>query len=269
MVVVGSGLHNARAWDELKAFAEGSNLPVEMTATGKGSLPESHPLSLGSVGRAGTGQGNQAARECDVLVGIGTRFGDIDTGGWTLHKIPSATKLIHIDVDSSEIARVYATEVGIVSDARLALTALNAALKKRKVKDHKGWLGQIAGWKKAWEKQVAPMIRSDASPLHYGRVLDDASAVIREIDPQASILFDTGHSLSFGPPFLKTRFPVCRALWVLPSYGMESAQRCGRQTSASGSCLGGVHGRWVVSDDGYHAGDGGGVRHPVGGCGVR
>jgi len=224
VVVVGSGVHNARAWDELKDFAEGSNLPVEMTATGKGSLPESHRLSLGSVGRAGTGQGNQAARECDLLVGIGTRFGDIDTGGWTLHKIPSATKLIHIDVDSSEIARVYATEVGIVSDAKLALTALNAALKHRKVKDHKGWLGQIAGWKKEWEKQVAPMIRSDASPLHYGRVMDDASAVIREIDPEASILFDTGHCLSFGPPFLKTdsRFVAhCgfyhRMGWSLPS----------------------------------------------------
>ncbi len=224
VVVVGSGVHNARAWDELKAFAEGSNLPVEMTATGKGSLPESHPLSLGSVGRAGTGHANQAARECDLLVGIGTRFGDIDTGGWTLHKIPSATKLIHIDVDSSEIARVYATEIGIVSDAKLALAALNASLKQRKVKDHKGWLGQIAGWKKEWEKQVEPMIRSDASPLHYGRVLDDASAVIREFDPQASILFDTGHCLSFGPPFLKTdsRFVAhCgfyhRMGWSLPS----------------------------------------------------
>jgi len=224
LVVVGSGVHNARAWDELKEFAEVCNVPVEMSATGKGSLPESHPLSLGSVGRAGTGHGNEAARQCDLLVGIGTRFGDIDTGGWTLHKIPSATKLIHIDVDSSEIARVYATEVGIVSDARLALTALNAALKNRTIKSHKPWLNQIAGWKKAWEKEVAPIVRSDASPLHYGRVMDDVSDVILETDPEASILFDTGHCLSFGPPFIKTnsRFVAhCgfyhRMGWSLPS----------------------------------------------------
>ena len=71
-------------------------------------------------------------------MGIGTHFSDIDTGGWTLHKIPSKTKLIHIDVDSSEIARVYATEVGIVSDARLALTALTAALKKRQGEEPQG-----------------------------------------------------------------------------------------------------------------------------------
>jgi len=141
-----------------------------------------------------------------------------------LHNIPAATKLIHIDVDSTEIARVYATEVGIVSDARLALTALNAALKGRKLKNHKPWLDQIADWKKAWEKQVAPMIRSEASPLYYGRVLDDASAVIREMDPQASILFDTGHSLSFCPPFLKTNSRYVahcgfyhRMGWSLPS----------------------------------------------------
>jgi acetolactate synthase-1/2/3 large subunit len=204
LVVVGSGVHNARAWDELQAFAEDFQLPVEMTSTGKGSLPEDHALSLGSVGRAGTGHGNQAAQACDVLVGIGTHFSDIDTGGWTLHQIPKETKLIHIDVDSSEIARVYATEVGIVSDARLALTALSAALKKRKIKDHQPWLSQIAEWKKRWEEQVAPIIHSEASPLHYGRIMTDASQVIQEIDPQASILFDTGHCLSFGPPFLKT-----------------------------------------------------------------
>jgi acetolactate synthase-1/2/3 large subunit len=224
VVVVGSGIHNARAWDELKEFAENFNLPVEMTPTGKGSLPEQHPLSMGSVGRAGTGQANKAARECDLLVAIGTHFSDIDTGGWTLHKIPAATKLIHIDVDSSEIARVYPTDVGIVSDARLALAALNAVLKTRTMKSHKRWLDQIANWRKEWEQEVAPILLSDASPMLYGRVMHDASEIIQEVDPEASILFDTGHSLSFAPPFLKTssRFVAhCgfyhRMGWSLPS----------------------------------------------------
>ena len=87
----------------------------------KGAYPEDKPLCLGAVGRAGTGHANRAASECDVLVAIGIHFSDIDTGRWTLLNIPSKTRLIHIDIDPSEIARVYPTEVGIISDAKLAL----------------------------------------------------------------------------------------------------------------------------------------------------
>jgi acetolactate synthase-1/2/3 large subunit len=224
LIVVGSGIHNAQAWGELQALAETFDLPVEMTPTGKGSLPEDHPLCLGSVGRAGTGHGNQAAQECDVLLGIGTHFSDIDTGGWTLHKIPSGTKLVHIDVDASEIARVYPTEAGIVSDARLALQALHTALAKRQRKSHQPWLSQIAQWRKQWEQEVAPQITSNLSPLHYARIIHDASQVIQRIDPQASLLFDTGHALSFGPPFLNTQSRYVahcgfyhRMGWSLPS----------------------------------------------------
>ena len=112
-------------------MAESFSIPVETAVPGKGAIPEDHPLALGCVGRAGTEQANQAARECDVLVGIGTRFGDIDTGGWTLHDIPGSTTLVHIDIDEGELARVYPTEVAILSDARLAITSLTEALSER------------------------------------------------------------------------------------------------------------------------------------------
>ena len=66
---VSSGIHNAGAWQQLRELAERFSLPVETAVPGKGSIPEDHPLSLGCVGRSGTGQANQAARECDVLIG--------------------------------------------------------------------------------------------------------------------------------------------------------------------------------------------------------
>lgn len=81
LIVVGSGVANARAWDELHAFAEAAGIPVATTATGKGAFPERHRLSVGCIGRAGTGQGNAAARRADVVVAAGTHFSDIDTGG--------------------------------------------------------------------------------------------------------------------------------------------------------------------------------------------
>jgi acetolactate synthase-1/2/3 large subunit len=124
LVAVGSGVHNARVWNALLQFAEGTGIPVATTATGKGAFPEAHRLSVGCIGRAGAGHGNAAARRCDVVIGVGTHFTDIDTGGWTLFDIPAATRLIHLDIDSSELGRAYPTAVALTCDARLGLEAL-------------------------------------------------------------------------------------------------------------------------------------------------
>ncbi len=203
LLSVSSGIHNARAWDALRALAEEFTIPVETAVPGKGAIPERHPLSLGCVGRGGTGQANQAARECDVLIGVGTRFGDIDTGAWTLHDIPGATRLVHMDVDSDEIARVYPTDVAIVTDAKLGLEALAVALRSRTQADRAPWIDHLNGLRTAWRAEVEPMRTSDAAPLGYARVFAETSDIIQEHDPLTSIVFDTGHALSYGPGFLE------------------------------------------------------------------
>lgn len=207
LVVVSSGVHNSRAWDDLRLLAEQFSLPVETTTPGKGALPEDHPMSLGVVGRSGTGHANTAAQECDVLIGIGTRFGDIDTGGWTLHDIPGATKLVHIDIDEGELGRVYPTDVAIVSDARLGIRSLMDALSSREQPDRSDWLGRLDELKRQWNEEVAPIRESNAMPMGYGRVFDEVSRAVNELAPDASVLFDTGHALSFGPGFLEARTP--------------------------------------------------------------
>ena len=204
LIVVGSGIHNARAWDALQAFAEQSGIPVATTSTGKGSFPETHRLSVGCIGRAGTGHGNAAARACDVVIGIGTHFSDIDTGGWTLFDIPAKTKLIHVDIDSTELGRAYPTAVALVSDARIALDALTQAAKACGVAERVGWIGQIAQERAQWEASVAEIRRSGISPLHYARICDDTAKIAADFDGELPILFDTGHLLSFAPPFLTT-----------------------------------------------------------------
>jgi acetolactate synthase-1/2/3 large subunit len=204
LVVVGSGIHNARAWRELVAFAEASGIPVATTATGKGAFPEGHRLSVGCIGRAGTGHGNAAARRCDVLIGIGTHFTDIDTGGWTLFDIPKSTRLIHLDIDSSELGRAYPTAVALSCDARLGLAALTAAIGSAGVSERPEWLREIGEERKAWEAAVAEQRHSDLAPLHYARICHDTGEVIAAKDPQMPVFFDTGHLLSFAPPFMKT-----------------------------------------------------------------
>jgi len=205
LIVVSSGIHNSLAYDELRSFAEVFGIPVGTTFMGKGSFPEDHELSIGVLGRNGTGQANQAAQNCDVLIAIGTHFSDFDTGAWTIYNIPQQTKLIHIDIDPTEISRVYPTEVAIVSDAKMALQALKEELKKVDFQKTKvaSWLEQVKSWKRDWEKEVESLKESPLSPIHYARLCNDVGEAVKEVDPQTSVLFDTGHILSFGGPFFK------------------------------------------------------------------
>jgi acetolactate synthase-1/2/3 large subunit len=193
---------------------------------GKGAYPEDKPLCLGPIGRSGTGHGNRAAGACDLLVAVGTHFSDIDTGGWTLFNIPEKTKLIHIDIDSSEIGRAYPPEVGIVSDAKLALEQLVEEMKSLDVKPDRwaSWRAELQGWKKEWEESVAAIRNSEQSPLGYGRVCHEVSRLLNESYPEASALVDTGHLLSYAPGFYKVLRPTfqhCgffhRMGWSLPA----------------------------------------------------
>jgi len=203
LIAVGSGIHNARAWEALLRFAEATGIPVATTSTGKGAFPETHRLSVGCIGRAGSGHGNAAARRCDVVVGVGTHFTDIDTGGWTLFDIPAATRLIHLDIDSTELGRAYPAAVALACDARLGLEALTAAAEGRGVRERSGWLREIDQERDAWTRAVLPQAQADIAPLHYARICADTAAVVAQVDPELPILFDTGHLLSFAPPFLQ------------------------------------------------------------------
>lgn len=205
LVIVSGGIHNANAWKELQEFVEGFRLPITTTFMGKGAYDEYSSLSLGCQGRNGTGAAIKAAKECDVLIAVGTRFSDFETAGWSIYNIPQQTKLIHIDIDPSEIARVYPVEVGIISDARLALQALTEELKRLGYRGtNENWLEKVGEWKQEWEEEVAEQRNSNLSPLHYARLCNDIAEVIREVDKETSVLFDTGHILSFAPAFFKS-----------------------------------------------------------------
>lgn len=203
---VSTGIHNAQAWGELKEFAEKIQIPVATSFSAKGALPENHPLSLGVCDRAGTGYSVNAAVNCDLLIGIGTHFNDLNTAGWTFYDIPDKQKLIHIDIDPTEIGRNYPTEVGIQADARLGLRGLIEAWEKRgfKRKAPQDWLKQIAQWKKEWKDEFLPLTQSDLSPLHYARIVADTSEVINEIDPQTTVICDTGMVMNFAPAFFQS-----------------------------------------------------------------
>lgn len=226
LVFVSGGINRARAHAELGTLVDGFGIPVGTTTMGKGAYPENRPLSVGVIGRSGAGHANKAASNCDLLIAIGTHFSDIDTGGWTLFNVPQKTKLIHIDIDPTEIARNYPTDVGIFSDAKLALIALVEELKSIGVSSQcfSYWCSEIESWRDEWKKSVEGIFRTGATPLTYADVCVTVTKVVNKHCPDASLFVDTGHLLSFAPAFLQVvrpNFHHCgffhRMGWSLPA----------------------------------------------------
>ena len=206
---VSTGINNARAWTELRDFAEALEIPVGTSFGAKGALPEDHPLSVGVCDRSGTGHGVHAAVDADLVIGIGTHFNDLNTAGWSFYDFGGRQSLIHVDIDPGEIGRVYPTAVGLVADAREALAALLTAWRAsgRHREGAAEWLATIAARRREWLAEIEPLVTSDVAPLHYARIVADASRVINAFDPETAVVCDTGFIMNFLPAFYTLRHP--------------------------------------------------------------
>jgi acetolactate synthase-1/2/3 large subunit len=166
----------------LKNLAEATQVPVATTLTAKGVFPESHELSLGVVGRSGTDSAASATRNADVIVAVGARFSDNHTAMWRsglVYDLPK-TKIIHVNVDASEIGRNFPAEVGAVADAGSFLEDLSAALGPDGVAPHQEWLAQVAGWKRTWTEKIQDVITAQTSPIHPARLVYETSEAVAE-----------------------------------------------------------------------------------------
>ena len=102
--IAGGGVHLSGAQAELTALAEALALPVATSLTGKGAIPENHPLSLSMCGRFDR-YANQFVAEADLILAVGTKLGELVTSRWSA--VPKGTPIIHLDVDPAEIDRNY------------------------------------------------------------------------------------------------------------------------------------------------------------------
>lgn len=142
-VYAGGGIISAGAAAELVKFAESWHLPVATTLMGIGAIPNRHPLSLRWLGMHGSVAANRAANECDFLLALGARFDDRVTGN-PKHFAANA-RIVHVDIDDSEINKNKPADLGVVADVKEMLTALNAAPEPRPRTE---WFKTIAAWKK-------------------------------------------------------------------------------------------------------------------------
>jgi len=176
VIVAGGGVIAAGAWDELRGLAEFLGAPVVTTMMGKGAFPEDHPLSGFHGGTKGTTCGNRLTAGADVLLAVGMRFADESTSSYrhsVTYGIPP-TRLIHLDLDPTEIGKNYPIEVGIVADARAGLAALLEQVRRTsKSASHlrSDYFAHVQRLREEWLAQVQELAASDHTPVTISRLV--------------------------------------------------------------------------------------------------
>ena len=179
IVLAGPGVLHAQGVDALRAFVERFDIPVATTLSGKGAIPENHPLALGVFGYGGSQWAIDAIRSSatDILLVIGSGLSQRDTMQWDRRMLP-AKALIYIDVDPLVIGRTWASEVPVVGNAGEALRQL-AALKEPTALDggramRREFLAQIRA--QGPRQYNVEDTKSDAVPMHPARVVAELRA---------------------------------------------------------------------------------------------
>ena len=138
LVLVGQGVLLSNAREELRRFVETAGLPFASTLLGLGALPTRHPLYVGLLGMHGNYGPNLKKDDCDLLVAVGMRFDDRVTGN--LSKYAPRARVVHVDIDASEIGKNVPVDVALVADAKEALAAMAERVANR---SHADWLDEF------------------------------------------------------------------------------------------------------------------------------
>lgn len=174
MILAGHGIHIAKAGPVFRAFVEKTGIPFACTLHGISCLPNDHPLHMGMLGMHGNYGPNIKQNECDVLIAIGMRFDDRVTGN--LNRYAKQAKVIHIEIDQSEINKNVYAQVPIHSDARLALEALLPLVEEKSYPD---WTASFHACKALEQEKV---INRDFSPSDDGQLR--MGMVVKEVSNQ-------------------------------------------------------------------------------------
>ncbi len=144
IIYCGGGVIGSEAANELLEFVQKTKIPVAMTLQGLGAIPSDHYLSLGMLGMHGTVYSNVAINEADLLLALGVRFDDRVTGKLT--EFAKHGKIVHVDIDASEINKNKAAHLAIHTDVKQFLKAINPKVEPG---DYRDWHKQVDAWREA------------------------------------------------------------------------------------------------------------------------
>jgi acetolactate synthase-1/2/3 large subunit len=173
LALVGQGVILSRTETEVLALIEKAEIPAAWTLLGKSALPADHPMNVGMLGMHGNYGPNIKTNESDLIIGLGMRFDDRVTGN--LSSYARQAKIVHFEIDPSEVDKNVKTDVAVVADLRDSLKELIPLVKENK---HPVWLNQF---RNAYQYEYEKVIQKDLYPTKEGLTMGE---VIRRINEQ-------------------------------------------------------------------------------------
>ncbi|HEY7049078.1 MAG TPA: glyoxylate carboligase [Jatrophihabitantaceae bacterium] len=168
LIVAGGGVINADAAERLVEFAELTGVPVVPTLMGWGAIPDDHPLQAGMVGlQTSHRYGNESLLAADFVLGIGNRWANRHTGG--IDTYTRGRTFVHVDIEPTQIGRVFAPDYGIASDAGAALELFVQAARDRRLPDRTAWAQQCQERKRTMLRRT----HFDVVPIKPQRVYEE------------------------------------------------------------------------------------------------
>ena len=215
LVLVGQGVELGGAQEELRKFVEKADLPCGCTLLGLSALPSKHPLNKGMLGMHGNLGPNVKTNECDVLIAVGMRFDDRVTGD--LSTYARQAKVIHLDIDPSEIGKNVPVDVPVLGNCKRTLSLLTERIVAQK---HTEWIESFQPYEeKEYTQVIKPEVFPEDGPLNMGEVVN---AVSEATDNEAILVTDVGKNQMLACRYFK--FAKKRS--VVTSGGMGTMGFC-------------------------------------------
>ena len=197
-VFAGHGILIAKAEDELKAFVEKTGIPVATTLLGQSSLPTDHPLYVGWLGMHGNYGPNVLTDQCDLVIAIGMRFDDRVTGDAS--KYIKQAKVVHIEIDPSEIDKIIKADAPVIGDAKEALTALIPLVNQN---DHTVWRNEFRKYDVIEQEKITdPELAPTTEKIKMAEVIDLLS---QKTNGEAILVTDVGQHQMMASRYYKFR----------------------------------------------------------------
>lgn len=185
MIVFGHGIILGQAEKEFKAFIEKADIPSAWTILGQSALDSDHALNVGMVGMHGNYAPNLLTNECDVLIALGMRFDDRVTGD--LNRYAKQAKIVHFEIDPSEIDKNVKTDVAVLGDVKESLEKILPLINKN---SHQEWHN---AFKKLYDIEFENVIKNDLYPTKTGLTMGEVvNAINKQSNHEAVVVSDVG-----------------------------------------------------------------------------
>lgn len=180
MIIFGQGVILGKAEKEFKKFVEKSGIPAAWTILGLSALPTDHPLNVGMLGMHGNYGPNVLTNECDVLIAVGMRFDDRVTG--RLDKYAKQAKIIHLDIDPSEIDKNVKADVGVWGDCKETLPLLTLGIEQ---KERTEWVNLFKDYA---QKEYDQCIKDEIYPKTEEMTMGEVIRIVNEVSKGEAIM---------------------------------------------------------------------------------